>query len=98
MRGQIIIAGKGAAGQEIMHWLIKTDANGGILVVEEEIDLHLIFLPHAHFDGVGHFEQRMNAAHLPQPDNQIMIKGLLTDRSKVNGFSDWVDRSTPETF
>lgn len=85
VRREIVVAGEGLAGQKIVHRLVEGDAHGGILVVEQEINLLVALLPEADFDVVGHLEQRMEVAQLARPQDQVEIKTLLADRADVDG-------------
>src|SRR5665213_4211229 len=54
---EVVVAAEGAFGEEIMHRLVEGDAHRGALVIEEEINFGVFFLPQADFDGVRHFEK-----------------------------------------
>src|SRR5262245_56551954 len=54
-------------------------------MVDQEVDLGLVLLTHADFDGVGHFQKRIDAAELAQPHGEIVVKELMADRADVNG-------------
>ncbi len=77
-RLEVVIARESDSGEEIMHGLVKLDADGGILMVNQEENARAFFLPHADLDVFRDFEQRMEVASLAQPRNQIMIEMLVT--------------------
>ena len=87
MRWQIVITGKRLARQKIVHRFEKRDADRAVLMVEQEIDFHVVLLPHADLDLVRHFEQGMNVAHLPKPREQIGVEMLMALGADVNGFT-----------
>ena len=88
VRREVVVAGEGVAGEEIVHGLVKLDAHGRILVVEQKKDAHAFLLAHADFDVFGHFEQGLQAAHLAQPRNEVVIKMLVAHRADVNGLAE----------
>src|SRR5437667_7807062 len=53
-------------------------------MVEQEIDSTVVFLPHAHFNHVRHFEQRMDSTELAEPDNEIVVKELMAHGADVD--------------
>ena len=57
MRWEIEVASKRAAGEKIVHGLVKLDAHGRILVIEEEINARVFLLAHGDLHGVRHFEK-----------------------------------------
>lgn len=67
MRGEIVIPGEGLASEKIVHGLVKVESNRRMLMIQKEIDLPIILLPHAHFHGVRHFQQGVKIAELTQP-------------------------------
>ena len=46
------------------------------------------FSPHADLDVFGHFEQRMQAAHLAQPGDEVVVKMLVAHGADVNGLAE----------
>ena len=62
VRRQIVISCQRAARQEIVHGFVELDAHGRVLMVQQEIEAEIPFLPHADFDGVRNFQQRLHAA------------------------------------
>ena len=87
VRGEVVVAGEGAAGEGVVHGLEEGDAHGGILVVDEEVDFDAVALPHADFHGVGHLEQRVDADELAQPDHEIVVELLVAHGADVDGAS-----------
>ena len=87
VRLQVEIAGKCVACKEIVHRFIKLDAKGRTLMVEKEKDVGIVFLAHADFDLVRHFEQRMNVAHLTKPSDQIGVEMLMALGADIDSFS-----------
>ena len=67
-----------------MHGFVKLDADGRILVIEQEEHPVIVLLPHADFYVFWHLEQWLYGAHLPQPRDQIMIKMLVALRADVD--------------
>src|ERR1043165_3210159 len=87
VRRQIVIAGKGIAGKEIVHRLVKLDAQRRVLVVQQEINPGIILLAQAHLDIIRHLEQRMEIAKLAQPRDEVPIKVLMALGADVNGLA-----------
>src|SRR6185369_8104529 len=87
MRLQIIVARECITGEEIMHRFVELNSYRRSLMVQQEKNAGIVFLPHADLDGIGHFEERVEVAHLAQPDDQVAIKGLMTLRADVDGFA-----------
>ena len=56
VRRQIVIARQRAPGQEIVHRFVELDADGRVLMVQQEIEAEISFLPHTHFDGVRNLQ------------------------------------------
>src|SRR5947208_2617827 len=56
-------------------------------MVEDEVDPAVVLLPHAYFDRVRDFKERMNPTKLAEPYNQIIVKKLVAHRSDINGLS-----------
>jgi len=54
-------------------------------MVEQKIDFPVVLLAHAHLDRIRDFEQRMDAANLTQPHDEIVVKELVTHGPNVNG-------------
>ena len=67
VRRKVVVAGEGVAREEVVHGLVKLDAHGRILVVEQKEDARAFLFAHADFDVFGDFEQGLQAAHLAQP-------------------------------
>lgn len=85
---EVVVAGDVCAGQVIVHRLVKLDANRGVLVVKQEKHLRSLLLAEADLDRVRHLDQRMQAADLPQPNHQVVVKRLLALRADVNGLAE----------
>ena len=88
VRRQIVVAGEGVAGEKIVHRLVELDAHGRILVVEQKINARAFLLSHADLDVFRHFEQRMQGAHLAQPDYEVVIKMLMAHGADVDGLAE----------
>jgi hypothetical protein len=87
VRLEVKVSGNSCAGQEVMHGLVKLDAEGRSLMVEEEKDVGIVFVAHADLNLIGHFEQRMNIAHLTKPGNEVGIEMLMALSADVDGLS-----------
>ena len=87
MRGQVVITGKRAAGQEIVHGFVELDAHGRVLMIDQNIHPHARFLAHADLDVIRHFQQGLNAAGLPQPQDEVVIKGLVALGADIDGLA-----------
>ena len=88
MRREVIVAGKGVARQVVMHRLVKLDADGRVLVVEQKVNAGAFFFPHADLDIFRNLEQRVQGAHLAQPGNEVVIKILVALGADVNGLAE----------
>src|SRR5262249_20607339 len=49
MGGQIVIPGESLACEKVVHRFVKVQAHVRGLVVEQKVNLAIVFLPHAHF-------------------------------------------------
>src|SRR5260221_1544197 len=85
---KIVVAGKGVAREKIVHRFVKLDADGRVLVVEQKENARALLFPHTDLDAFGNLEQRMEAAHLAQPHNEVVVKMLVAHRADVNGFAE----------
>src|SRR5208282_147408 len=70
MRRNVVVAGERIAREEIVHGFVELDADGRVLVVEQEENAHAFLLAHADFDVFGNLEQWLQPAHLAQPDGE----------------------------
>ena len=61
---EVEISRDGCSGEEIVHGFVKLDAVRRGLMVEQEVDVGIVPVPHANLDLIRHFEQRMKVAHL----------------------------------
>ena len=80
---KVVVAGDGVAGEVVVHRLVKMDADGRILMVEQEINPRAFLLAHADLDIFGDFEQGLPPAHLAQPGNEVVIEMLVAQRADV---------------
>ena len=85
---EVEISGNGGAGEEIMHGLIKLDAVRGSIVIEQKINVGVVFVAHADFDLIGHFDQRMDIAELAEPGDEIGVEMLMALGADVNRFAE----------
>jgi len=69
MRLEVVISGKGVASEEIMHRLVELEPQWRTLMVEEEKDAVVVALTHTDLNGIRDFEQWMEIANLPEPDD-----------------------------
>ena len=87
VRLEVKVPGNSCAGKEIVHGFVKLNAVWSGLMIEQEIDVGIVFVPHADFNLIGHFKQRMDIAHLPKPGEQVSIEMLMALGADVDGFS-----------
>src|SRR5882724_4188193 len=85
---EVEITGDGRAGEEIVHGLVELDADGGVLVVQQEIDAGVFLLAQADLDGVGHFQEGLDVAGLPEPDDEVLVKMLVAHGADVDGLAE----------
>ena len=56
---EVVVAGEGGVGQEVVHRFVELDAQGRGLMVEQEKHLGAGPLAHAHLDRLGDLEEGM---------------------------------------
>ena len=88
VRRDVVVAGERVAREEIVHRFVELDADGRVLVVEQEENAHAFLFAHADFDVFGNLEQRLQSAHLAQPDDEVVIKMLVAHGADVNGLAE----------
>ena len=77
MGWQIVVSGESISGQKVMHRFIELEPKWRVLMIQKEIYPGIIFLPQTDLNVIGHFQQRMQVAQLPQPNDQIIIEVLV---------------------
>jgi len=82
--GKIIGALKGIAGEKVVNGFVKLQADGGVLVVQEEGKFGAGLLTEADLDPVRDFEQPRKAADLAEPSHQVEIKVGVAHRADIN--------------
>ena len=87
VRLEIEISRDGGAGEEIVHRLVKLDAVGCRLMVKQKEDIRIVFVAHADFNLIGHFEQGMDVAQLAKPRDEVGVEVLMTLCANVDGFA-----------